>query len=111
MRRRRRPPRRVFVRPSPGSSIGSRRKPRRGTAVALDSGVWPKLLLTEWQDTHDTLHMWTQIVGKTRLALAPHENHWWQVTLYVSARGVVTSPIRYLSVCLDAKVDLIVHRI
>jgi len=79
--------------------------------VALDSGVWPKLLLTEWQDTHDTLHMWTQIVGKTRLALAPHENHWWHVPLYVSARGLVTSPIPYRSLCFEAQFDLIAHRL
>jgi uncharacterized protein DUF5996 len=49
--------------------------------VAIDSALWPRLSLAEWQDTHDTLHMWLQIVGKTRLALAPRENHWWHVPL------------------------------
>ncbi|HWE23362.1 MAG TPA: DUF5996 family protein [Myxococcales bacterium] len=54
---------------------------------------WPALPLDEWEDTFATLHMWTQIVGKTRLALAPMVNHWWQVTLYVTARGLTTSPM------------------
>src|SRR4029453_17557793 len=54
---------------------------------------WPELPLAQWQDTYATLHRWSQIVGKTRLALAPMQNHWWQVTLYVTARGIGTSPI------------------
>jgi len=57
--------------------------------------VWPPLPLREWSATRDTLHMWTQIVGKTRLALAPMVNHWWQVPLYVSARGLTTSWMPY----------------
>ena len=52
---------------------------------------WPKLPVEEWQPTRDTVHMWTQIVGKTRLALTPPLNHWWNSTLYVSARGLTTS--------------------
>jgi len=75
------------------------------------STVWPSLQLAEWQDTHDTLHMWMQIVGKTRLALAPPENHWWHVTLYVSARGLVTSPIPYRSRAFDVEFDFIDHRL
>lgn len=55
--------------------------------------AWPELPLAEWQDTCATLHMWTQIIGKVRLALAPPVNHWWQVTLYVTPRGLTTSPI------------------
>ena len=54
---------------------------------------WPELPLAAWQETYATLHRWTQIVGKTRLALAPMQNHWWQVTLYVTSRGLGTSPI------------------
>ena len=54
---------------------------------------WPALPLAEWRDAYATLHMWTQIVGKTRLALAPMQNHWWQVTLYVTPRGLSTSAI------------------
>ncbi|HXE59888.1 MAG TPA: DUF5996 family protein [Gemmatimonadaceae bacterium] len=52
---------------------------------------WPELPLASWQDTYATLHMWTQIVGKTRLAHAPMVNHWWQVVLYVTPRGLTTS--------------------
>jgi hypothetical protein len=54
---------------------------------------WPPLPLKDWESTRATLHMWTQIVGKVRLALSPHVNHWWQVPLYVSARGLTTSAI------------------
>jgi hypothetical protein len=56
---------------------------------------WPKLPVDEWQPTRDTVHMWTQIVGKTRLALSPPLNHWWNSTLYVSARGLTTSLMPY----------------
>ncbi len=55
--------------------------------------IWPELPWADWSKTADTLHLWTQIVGKTRLALTPLENHWWNVTLYVSARGLATGPI------------------
>jgi uncharacterized protein DUF5996 len=55
--------------------------------------AWPALPLDSWRDTYATLHMWMQIVGKTRLALAPMENHWWQVALYVTERGLTTSPV------------------
>ena len=61
-------------------------------STALDV-AWPPLPLDAWRDTYDTLHMWTQIVGKTRLALAPMQNHWWQVPLYVTPRGLTTSAI------------------
>jgi hypothetical protein len=54
---------------------------------------WPSLPLEAWKDTYETLHMWTQIIGKVRLALSPSINHWWQVPLYVTARGLTTSPI------------------
>jgi len=59
------------------------------------SGAWPALPLADWQDTYATLHMWTQIVGKVRLALAPPINHWWQVTSYVTPRGLTTSAVPY----------------
>ncbi len=54
------------------------------------SAAWPELP-SAWEDTRDTLHLWTQVVGKVRLALEPMVNHWWQVPLYVSARGLTTS--------------------
>ena len=54
---------------------------------------WPALPLGEWEATYRTLHMWTQIIGKIRLALTPLENHFWNVALYVNSRGLTTSPI------------------
>jgi len=56
---------------------------------------WPALPLNEWRETYATLHMWTQVIGKVRLALSPYVNHWWHSTLYVSARGLSTSAIPY----------------
>lgn len=56
---------------------------------------WPSLPLERWKNTCATLHMWTQIVGKVRMALTPLVNHWWNVPLYVSARGLTTSPIPF----------------
>jgi len=60
-----------------------------------NSALWPALPLESWKDTYATLHMWTQIVGKVRLALTPVVNHWWNVPLYVDSRGLTTSPILY----------------
>ena len=57
------------------------------------SEYWPPLPLHEWQDTYRTLHMWTQVVGKVRMALSPPMNHWWHVALYVTARGLTSGPI------------------
>src|ERR1700736_6780312 len=54
---------------------------------------WPELPTAAWRETYDTLHLWTQIVGKIRLARAPWLNHSWHVTLYVTARGLTTSSI------------------
>jgi len=72
-------------------------------------GAWPALPLSEWADTYATLHMWTQIVGKVRLALSPLVNHWWEVPLYVSARGLTTSPIPYKSGIFEIEFDFIHH--
>jgi hypothetical protein len=63
--------------------------------VTQDKCEWPALPLEQWKDTRDTLHMWTQVVGKIRLALTPLVNHWWNVPLYVNARGLTTSAIPY----------------
>jgi hypothetical protein len=73
--------------------------------------AWPALPLDEWQDTYDTLHMWTQIVGKTRLALAPMENHWWQVPLYVTPRGLTTSAIPYGERTFAVDFDFLDHHL
>jgi hypothetical protein len=72
---------------------------------------WPALRFEEWQDTCATLHMWTQIVGKIRLAQTPLVNHWWNVPLYVSARGLTTSAIPYAERIFEIKFDFIDHRL
>jgi hypothetical protein len=79
--------------------------------MAADQNAWPSLPLAEWQATHDTLHMWLQIVGKTRLALAPMQNHWWHVPLYVTARGLTTSPMPYGTNTFEVAFDFIGHRL
>ena len=73
--------------------------------------IWPSLPLDEWKDTYATLHMWTQIVGKIRLAQSPKINHWWQVPLYVSARGLTTSPIPYQTRTFQIDFDFIDHQL
>jgi hypothetical protein len=73
--------------------------------------AWPPLLLAEWAPTCATLHMWTQIVGKIRLALTPHVNHWWETPLYVSARGLTTSPIPYGERVFEIEFDFADHNL
>ncbi len=72
---------------------------------------WPALRVDEWAKTRDTLHMWSQIVGKIRLAQAPMINHWWQVTLYVSARGLTTSAIPHGRRIFDMEFDFRDHQL
>src|SRR5437660_12920915 len=72
---------------------------------------WPPLPLSEWQDTCDTLHMWTQVVGKTRMALTPLVNHWWNVPLYVTPRGLTTSAIPYGTRTFEIDFDFIEHQL
>ncbi|MEO8286176.1 MAG: DUF5996 family protein [Chloroflexota bacterium] len=67
--------------------------PEHGVGNAGEA--WPRLPYEEWKETYETLHMWTQIVGKIRLTLSPMINHWWNVTLYVTPRGLTTSTIPY----------------
>jgi hypothetical protein len=76
-----------------------------------DPTLWPSLPLAEWRDTLDTLHMWTQIVGKTRLALAPAQNHWWHVALYVTSRGLTTTPMPYGAGAFEVAFDFVDHRL
>jgi hypothetical protein len=73
--------------------------------------AWPSLLVDDWTATRDTLHMWTQIVGKVRLAHAPLLNHWWQVSFYVTARGLTTSAIPYGTEVFDIEFDFIDHQL
>jgi hypothetical protein len=72
-------------------------------------GPWPDLTLSGWQDTRDTVHLWTQVVGKVRLALNPMINHWWQVPLYVSARGLTTSLMHAGDRGLEIEFDFVDH--
>lgn len=72
---------------------------------------WPALPLAEWEDTYHTLHMWTQIVGKIRLGLAPLQNHWWNAALYVNTRGLTTSAIPYHGRAFELQFDFIRHRL
>ncbi|HET7847468.1 MAG TPA: DUF5996 family protein [Pseudolabrys sp.] len=70
---------------------------------------WPELPYAAWKDTRDTLHLWTQIVGKIRLALTPWQNHSWHVALYVTPRGLTTSPIPYGAGSFAVDFDFIDH--
>ena len=71
--------------------------------------LWPALPLGEWKPTRDTLHLWTQMAGKLRLKLAPPINHWWHVTLYVTAHGLSTGAMPYLDRTLQAVFDFREH--
>ncbi len=73
--------------------------------------AWPELPLAAWQDTYATLHMWMQIVGHIRMTLTPLVNHWWNVPLYVSARGLTTSPIPYQHRIFEIRFDFIAHQL
>jgi Family of unknown function (DUF5996) len=72
---------------------------------------WPALPLEQWEATYRTLHMWTQIVGKIRLALTPLQNHWWNTALYVNTRGLTTSPIPYRGGTFEIQFDFVHHRL
>jgi hypothetical protein len=72
---------------------------------------WPELSLKAWQDTYATLHMWTQVVGKVRMALSPLINHWWEVAFYVNARGLTTSAIPYVDGSFEVQFDFIDHKL
>ena len=73
--------------------------------------LWPELRWEDWSATAETLHMWTQIVGKVRLALSPLQAHWWNVPLYVSARGLSTSAMPYGADFLEIEFDFVNHQL
>lgn len=73
--------------------------------------VWPELPLEAWEDTYHTLHMYSQIVGKVRLALSPRVNHWWEVPLYVNTVGLTTSPIPYGGGVFEIQFDFVRHQL
>jgi Family of unknown function (DUF5996) len=72
---------------------------------------WPSLPLSSWKETYATVHMWTQIVGKVRLRLTPLVNHWWNVPLYVTARGLTTSRIPYGERAFELWFDFVQHQL
>src|ERR1700726_4572312 len=72
---------------------------------------WPELPLAAWRDTAATLQLWTQIAGKIRLALTPWMNHSWHVTLYVTARGLGTSPIPAQHEIFEIEFDFVKHQL
>lgn len=76
---------------------------------SLQLEALPSLPLELWQETYTTLHLWTQIAGKIRLALEPMMNHWWQSTLYLTARGMTTSTIPYGDQIFQIDFDFIEH--
>ena len=81
--------------------------------AAMDDAdpVWPDLAYSEWRETLATLHLWTQIVGKIRLTLTPWLNHGWQAPLYVTARGLGTSPIPIGAEIFEIEFDFVGHRL
>ena len=81
------------------------------TRLNLSLPEWPPLPFSEWENTCDTVHMWTQIAGKTRMILTPRVNHWWNVTLYVTPAGLTTSAIPYRDKTFEVEFDFIAHRL
>src|ERR1700733_10210117 len=76
-----------------------------------DTALWPDLSYARWRDTALSLQLWTQIIGKLRLTLTPWLNHSWHVPLYVTARGLGTSPIPIGNEILEIDFDFIGHRL
>lgn len=74
-----------------------------------DSSAWPALPYAAWAETYATLHLWTQVAGKIRLALTPWQNHSWHVALYVTTRGLTTSPIPFEGRSFEIKFDFVEH--
>jgi hypothetical protein len=84
-------------------------EPEMTKAKNSENDIWPALPLEEWNDTRATLHMWTQIVGKVRLVQSPLVNHWWNVPLYLTPRGLTTSAIPYGDRYFEIEFDFIDH--
>src|SRR5580693_7613887 len=82
-----------------------------GVMVRMNDERWPPLPFDAWKDTYATLHMWTQIVGKVALALAPPLNHCWGVALHVTARGLATLPLAHGGRFFSIEFDFISHRL
>jgi hypothetical protein len=76
-----------------------------------DHSTWPELPLSAWSETCETLHRWTQVVGKIQLALTPLVNHWWNVTQLVTARGLTTPPLPFADGSFSIAFDFVEHRL
>lgn len=81
------------------------------TSTKLTQEPWPTLSYPEWKDTYQTLHLWTQIIGKVRLVRTPWVNHSWHVVFYVTARGLTTSPIPNGSGTFQIDFDFVDHKL
>ena len=79
--------------------------------VTSNDAIWPQLPYEHWEPTKQTVHRYAQIVGKVRMALVPFRNHWWHVTLYVSARGLTTGPMPCGDLTAEIEFDFIEHRL
>ncbi|HEY6648435.1 MAG TPA: DUF5996 family protein, partial [Mycobacterium sp.] len=79
--------------------------------MSESTSAWPELPVAQWLDTRDTLQLMTQVVGKVRLANTPLMNHWWNVVLYVSARGLTTGLIPYADKGFSIDFDFIGHQL
>src|SRR3954451_7651951 len=84
---------------------------REKRSKKMNTSLWPELPLEGWQDTYATLHMWTQIIGKIRLVQTPLINHWWNVPLYVTTRGLTTSMMPYKDRAFQIDFDFIDHQL
>src|SRR6266436_1542041 len=80
-------------------------------ATAQSDSNWPALPLDAWQDTYDTLKMWTQVAGKIRMTLSPKLNHWWHTTLYVNSHGLTTSSIPHRGGLFEIQFDFLEHQL
>src|ERR671919_1488586 len=103
----------LFIRADlyPRFPVFSRIEDSKGSGVSSRIMTWPSLPLEEWKDTCATLHMWTQVVGKVRLAQTPLVNHWWNVPLYVSARGLTATAMPHGDAFFEMEFDFIDNKL
>ena len=81
------------------------------TTISSNDNAWPPLAYADWANTCNTLHLWTQVVGKVKLALAPLANHWWGIVLTVTARGLTTGPMPYRGRAVQIDFDFCGHEL
>lgn len=102
----------AYDHPEPGAPASAGQVSATASAgPATSAAAWPALPLEEWAETYATLHMMTQVVGKIRLACAPMVNHWWQVPLYVTPRGLTTSAMPHGSRIFQIDFDFVDHEL